>query len=165
MDCRVWTQHEHRPLRHGYVGVEPIGHAAPGTDDYDHTLHGETDRLLPDVDAERDCPEPELSLRTAIIGCAIGSVVCLSNLYFGFKTGLSLGGNITGAILGFGVMNCLPASWTVGFGRKENCTLSSICNAAGGFSGGFITAIPALMWCIPQSDFCGRKPILFSSLI
>lgn len=111
------------------------------------SLHESINKEPTRDESGQELAEPELTVRTVIVGSLIGCVICVSNLYFGFKTGMTLGGSITGAILGFVVMEVLlPRSWTAGFGRKELCTLSSVCNAAGGFSGGFITAIPALMW-------------------
>ena len=76
-----------------------------------------------------------------IIGSLIGGIVCTSNIYFGFKTSLTLGSSFTGAILGFAAMTAFP-----GFNIKENCALTSACNASGGFGAGYVTAIPALMW-------------------
>ncbi len=54
---------------------------------------------------------------------------------------MSLGSSFTGAILGFAALSVFPD-----FNMKENCALTSACNAAGGFAAGFTTAIPALMW-------------------
>jgi uncharacterized oligopeptide transporter (OPT) family protein len=71
----------------------------------------------------------ELTFRGVAAGCAIGGIVCLSNIYFGLKTSLTLGSSFTGAILGFASL-----SWAPGFSRRENCTLTSACNAGGGFA-------------------------------
>jgi uncharacterized oligopeptide transporter (OPT) family protein len=83
----------------------------------------------------------DLQWRSVIVGCLLGLVVCTSNIYFSFKTSMSLGSSFTGAILGFAILALFP-----GFNIRENCTLTSACTAAGGFAAGYATAIPALMW-------------------
>eukprot|EP00500_Bicosoecida_sp_ms1_P002481 CAMPEP_0203807002 /NCGR_PEP_ID=MMETSP0115-20131106/820_1 /ASSEMBLY_ACC=CAM_ASM_000227 /TAXON_ID=33651 /ORGANISM="Bicosoecid sp, Strain ms1" /LENGTH=768 /DNA_ID=CAMNT_0050715669 /DNA_START=41 /DNA_END=2343 /DNA_ORIENTATION=- len=90
---------------------------------------------------EREDNTNELTLRSILVGNAVGFVVCISNIYFGLKTSLTLGSSFTGAILGFAALALADK-----FTRRENCSLTSACNAAGGFSAGYITAIPALMW-------------------
>ena len=80
-------------------------------------------------------------MRAIVAGCALGAVVSVGNLYFGLKVSMMLGSSFTGAILGFALLSACA-----GFNPKENCVLTSVCNAAGGFNSGFVTAIPALMW-------------------
>lgn len=90
---------------------------------------------------ERMLDREELKWRSLLVGNLVGFIVCISNIYFGLKTSLTLGSSFTGAILGFAALAVAQ-----GFSRRENCSLTSACNATGNFSAGYITAIPALMW-------------------
>ena len=47
-------------------------------------------------------------VRAVVAGSLIGGVVCVGNIYFGLKTGMSLGSSFTGAILGFAALSPFP---------------------------------------------------------
>eukprot|EP00834_Sanchytrium_tribonematis_P007772 NODE_762_length_4102_cov_1.465401.p1 type:complete len:496 gc:universal NODE_762_length_4102_cov_1.465401:3146-1659(-) len=90
--------------------------------------------------------EQHFSLRAAIVGCLLGSIICASNMYFGFKVGWSFGATIFAAIFGYPVMVWI-ARVTGGpkFNIFEHATLSSAATAAGGLtSAGFVNGLPAM---------------------
>ena len=47
-------------------------------------------------------------MRAVCVGSLIGGVVCVGNIYFGLKAGMSLGSSFTGAILGFAALSPFP---------------------------------------------------------
>ena len=51
--------------------------------------------------------EAELTVRSVVLGALIGAIMCLSNLYVGFKAGWSLGVTITAAIMAFAIFKVL----------------------------------------------------------
>ena len=90
--------------------------------------------------------EQHFSLRAALVGCLLGSIICASNMYFGFKVGWSFGATIFAAIFGYPLMTSIVRI-TNGpkFNIYEHATLSSAATAAGGLtSAGFVNGLPAM---------------------
>ena len=90
--------------------------------------------------------EQHFSLRAALVGCLLGSIICASNMYFGFKVGWSFGATIFAAIFGYPLMIWI-VKLTNGpkFNIYEHATLSSAATAAGGLtSAGFVNGLPAM---------------------
>ncbi len=81
---------------------------------------------------------PQLTLRAALAGMAIGAVMCLSNLYVFFKTGWSMGVTITAAILAFALFRALEAGRLsrVPLSVLENNALTTVASGAGYMTGG-----------------------------
>jgi OPT family oligopeptide transporter len=91
---------------------------------------------------------PQLTLRAAITGMALGGVLCLSNLYVVLKTGWSLGVTLTSCILAFAVFRVLGAVGVVrrDFSALENNAMGSVASAAAFMTGGGnMAALPALL--------------------
>ena len=90
--------------------------------------------------------EAQLSWRAVITGCLLGGVVASMNIYFGLKTGWSIGGSLIAAILGFSVWKALAS---VGF-RPLSVLETNIAQTSGSAAGsmtsaaGMLSAIPAL---------------------
>ncbi len=94
--------------------------------------------------------QPEVTVRTLILGVFIGAILSLSNLYVGFKTGWGLGVTITAAIMAFAVFKAvrtvLPFLVRRDLSLLENNTLQTMAAAcADTSSAGLVSAIPALM--------------------
>lgn len=94
--------------------------------------------------------QPEVTVRTLILGLFIGAILSLSNLYVGFKTGWGLGVTITAAIMAFAVFKAvravLPFLVRRDLSLLENNTLQTMAAAcADTSSAGLVSAIPALM--------------------
>lgn len=81
---------------------------------------------------------PQLTLRAALAGCALGAVMALSNLYVVLKTGWSLGVTLTACILAFTFFRALRAAGLSrrAFGPLENNAMASVASAAGYMTGG-----------------------------
>jgi uncharacterized oligopeptide transporter (OPT) family protein len=91
---------------------------------------------------------PQLTLRAAVTGMALGGVLCLSNLYVVLKTGWSLGVTLTSCILAFAVFRALAALGLVrrAFTALENNAMGSVASAAAFMTGGGnMAALPALL--------------------
>lgn len=89
-----------------------------------------------------------LTLRSILVGVAIGAVMCLSNIYVFFKTGWSLGVTLTACILAFAVFRIGSALRVV---RKplevlENNALTTVASGAGYITaGGNMAAFGSLL--------------------
>ena len=57
--------------------------------------------------------ERQLTVRAVITGCLIGGLVSMMNIYFGLKTGWSIGGSLIAAILAFAVFSGLRATMSL----------------------------------------------------
>ena len=90
-------------------------------------------------------PEPgekQLTTRSLVVGCIVGSVVSCTNIYIGLKIGWTFGASIICAVLGFAFLNAL--------GKKMSVLETNITQTAGSAAGamasaaGLVAAIPAM---------------------
>ncbi len=93
--------------------------------------------------------EAELTVRSVVLGALIGAIMCLSNLYVGFKAGWSLGVTITAAIMAFAIFKALrtvlPFLVRRDMGMLENNILVTMAAACAFIaSAGLSNAVPAL---------------------
>jgi len=81
---------------------------------------------------------PQLTLRAALMGCVLGAVMALSNLYVFLKTGWSLGVTITACILAWAFFRAVEAARLTrrAFGPLENNAMASVASSAGYMTGG-----------------------------
>jgi OPT family oligopeptide transporter len=89
---------------------------------------------------------PQLTIRSAISGMAIGGILSLTNLYVGAKTGWTLGVGITSVILAFAffkVMRSLHLAEE--FTVLENNCMQSIATSAGYMTSPLISSLAAYM--------------------
>lgn len=89
---------------------------------------------------------PQLNLRSALTGMILGSVLCLTNLYVGIKTGWTLGVGITSVILSYAFFKAL-AKFKIGNEMTvlENNAMQSIATSAGYMTAPMMASIPAYM--------------------
>jgi putative OPT family oligopeptide transporter len=89
---------------------------------------------------------PQLTVRSAITGMLLGSLLSLTNLYVGAKTGWTLGVGITSVILAFAMFKVLS---TLHLGSEftilENNAMQSIATAAGYMTSPLISSLAAYM--------------------
>ena len=89
---------------------------------------------------------PQLTLRSALTGMLLGSVLSLTNLYIGIQTGWTLGVGITSVILAFAAFKILSR---FGLGTEmtilENNCMQSIATAAGYMTAPLVTSLAAYM--------------------
>lgn len=88
--------------------------------------------------------ELQLTFRAVFVGCLLGGLVTCMNVYFGLKTGWSLGGSLIAAILGFSVFRLVRPK--EGFTRLETNIAQTAGSAAGSMTSaaGLLAAIPAM---------------------
>ncbi len=88
--------------------------------------------------------ESQLTFRALIIGCSIGALVTAMNLYFGLRTGWSIGGSLIAAILSYSLFQALNPKQP--FSILETNIAQTAGSAAGSMTSaaGFIAAIPAM---------------------
>jgi uncharacterized oligopeptide transporter (OPT) family protein len=89
---------------------------------------------------------PQLTVRSALTGMILGSVLSLTNLYIGIQTGWTLGVGITSVILAFAAFKTLSR---IGLGSEmtilENNCMQSIATAAGYMTAPLVTSLAAYM--------------------
>lgn len=87
---------------------------------------------------------PQLTLRALVMGSILGSVMSLSNLYVGLKTGWGLGVAITSCILSFAIyrtlMRIFPRLFRTEMTVLENNCMQSTASSAGYSTGGTMTS-------------------------
>ena len=89
---------------------------------------------------------PQLNLRSALTGMALGGVLSLTNLYVGIRTGWTLGVGISSVILSFAIFK-LFSRLRVGTEMTvlENNAMQSIATSAGYATAPLVSSIPAYM--------------------
>ncbi|PNS18116.1 hypothetical protein CAC42_3561 [Sphaceloma murrayae] len=100
----------------------------------------------------KDIPHEDhiLTPRALIVGIVLGSLVNCSNVYLGLKTGFTFGSSMFGAIFGYGIVKifskyCDNVPFLGGpFGPQENSIIQAAATGAGGLSGLFVAALPAM---------------------
>jgi putative OPT family oligopeptide transporter len=89
---------------------------------------------------------PQLTVRSALTGMMLGSLLSLTNLYVGAKTGWTLGVGITSVILAFAMFKVLSALHLAReFTILENNAMQSIATAAGYMTSPLISSLAAYM--------------------
>jgi putative OPT family oligopeptide transporter len=89
---------------------------------------------------------PQLTLRAALCGMLLGSILSLTNLYVGAKTGWTLGVGITSVILAFALFRVLARlGLAQEFTILENNCMQSIATSAGYMTGPLYSSLAAYM--------------------
>lgn len=88
----------------------------------------------------------QLTVRSAVTGAILGSVLSLTNLYIGIKTGWTLGVGITSVILSYAMFKFL-ASLKIGDEMTvlENNAMQSVATSAGYMTAPLVASLPAYM--------------------
>jgi uncharacterized oligopeptide transporter (OPT) family protein len=89
---------------------------------------------------------PQLTIRSALTGMILGSLLSLTNLYVGAKTGWTLGVGITSVILAFAMFKVMAKLHLAQeFSILENNAMQSIATAAGYMTSPLISSLAAYM--------------------
>jgi len=89
---------------------------------------------------------PQLTIRSALTGMILGSLLSLTNLYVGAKTGWTLGVGITSVILAFAMFKVMAKMQMAReFSILENNAMQSIATAAGYMTSPLISSLAAYM--------------------
>jgi uncharacterized oligopeptide transporter (OPT) family protein len=89
---------------------------------------------------------PQLTLRSAATGFALGGLLSITNLYVGAKTGWTLGVGLTSVILAFAMYRALSRLGVRDLTILENNCTQSIATAAGYMTMPLTSGLAAYMW-------------------
>ncbi len=104
---------------------------------------GETEQP---AEAHRNDGEPQLTWRAVLVGVALGSLLCIVNVYAALRIGTSIGAGVTASIAGYGVVRAmrLTGLTRAPLGELENCAIASIAASASFMgAGGNLAALAA----------------------
>ncbi len=96
--------------------------------------------------------EAQLTLRAVLTGCLLGCVVSAMNIYFGLKTGWSIGGSLIAAILGFSLWRILAP-----FGARQLSVLETNIAQTSGSAAGSMTSAAGMLSAIPALGLMGAE--------
>ena len=154
---------------------------SPVLDDEDD--REEEEIILDDSDQEADdCPEASLlrrdeaqkflaeqaeqgqnfTLRSTLIGLAIGVIICFSNMYFGLQTGWVSGMAMPAALIGFGFFKTVARCISYPFTPVENVLVQTVAGAVGTMplGCGFVGVMPALNYLLKPEE---NGPLILST--
>jgi uncharacterized oligopeptide transporter (OPT) family protein len=94
--------------------------------------------------------EEGFTFRAVLTGCLLGGVVSCMNIYFGLKTGWSIGGSLIAAIMGFSIFAAIKPK------NKYGVLEANITQTAGS-AAGTMTSAAGLLACIPAMGMLGHE--------
>ena len=89
---------------------------------------------------------PQLTVRSAVAGFLLGTVLSATNLYIGAKTGWTLGVGLTSVILAYAAFRVMARSGIRDMTILENNAAQSIATAAGYMTSPLVSGLAAYMW-------------------
>jgi uncharacterized oligopeptide transporter (OPT) family protein len=127
---------------------------------------GSTD-IRDDMDAHSDAAsvlssraqQPQnFTLRSLLLGLAIGTVICFSNTYFGLQTGWVSSMAMPSALLGFAWFKAVSRTLSYPFTPVENVLVQSVAGSVGTMplGCGFVGVIPALEYLLKPDETQGE---------
>jgi OPT oligopeptide transporter protein len=159
------SHHSHQSHNHQHKKTRPFSSR-------DNLIDGQDDEDDHAVDAgeSEEAPNEDFTLRSTLVGLAIGALICLTNTTLGLQSGWITMASLQAALLGFGVFKAIPPSVNI-LGRRlklidkpftpqENSVLQATAVAVGGMplSAGLVGILPALAKLDPERDG-GAQPI------
>lgn len=134
-----------------------MNHRHDSFDDLEHDDRASIDSSVEDAPLLHNAPistveqsrlhkEPEFTFRAVFAGLAIGTLVCMSNCYFGLQTGWISMMSLPASLLGFGMFKIFEGHLEPRFSRVENVLVQTIAVASGTMplAAGLVGVIPAL---------------------
>ena len=94
--------------------------------------------------------EIQLTARAVLVGCLLGGLVSAMNIYFGLRTGWSIGGSLIAAILGYAVLALIPL-------RRPSSVLETNIIQTTGSAAGTMTSAAGLLAAIPAMRMLGYE--------
>jgi uncharacterized oligopeptide transporter (OPT) family protein len=98
------------------------------------------------------------TLRSLLLGLAIGTVICFSNTYFGLQTGWVSSMAMPSALLGFAWFKAVSRTLSYPFTPVENVLVQSVAGSVGTMplGCGFVGVIPALEYLLKPDETQGE---------
>ena len=130
------------------------------SDDSDHEADDGPDASLLRRDeaqkflAEQAEQGQNFTLRSTLIGLAIGVIICFSNMYFGLQTGWVSGMAMPAALIGFGFFKTVARCISYPFTPVENVLVQTVAGAVGTMplGCGFVGVMPALNYLLKPEE-------------
>jgi uncharacterized oligopeptide transporter (OPT) family protein len=107
------------------------------------------------------------TLRSLLLGLAIGTVICFSNTYFGLQTGWVSSMAMPSALLGFAWFKAVSRTLSYPFTPVENVLVQSVAGSVGTMplGCGFVGVIPALEYLLKPDETQGEGTGVHLSLV
>ena len=102
------------------------------------------------------------TIRSTLIGLAIGVIICFSNMYFGLQTGWVSGMAMPAALIGFGFFKTVARCISYPFTPVENVLVQTVAGAVGTMplGCGFVGVMPALNYLLKPEE---NGPLILST--
>ena len=112
--------------------------------------------------AEQAQQGQNFTLRSTLIGLAIGVIICFSNMYFGLQTGWVSGMAMPAALIGFGFFKTVARCISYPFTPVENVLVQTVAGAVGTMplGCGFVGVMPALNYLLKPEE---NGPLILST--
>ena len=125
------------------------------TDNHDD-MEGHSDAAS--VLSSRAQQPQNFTLRSLLLGLAIGTVICFSNTYFGLQTGWVSSMAMPSALLGFAWFKAVSRTLSYPFTPVENVLVQSVAGSVGTMplGCGFVGVIPALEYLLKPDETQGE---------
>eukprot|EP01134_Creolimax_fragrantissima_P007251 CFRG7251T1 len=118
----------------------PIGVLKVGESSDDESI----DSTLPKV--EYIATDRSFTWRACILGTLVGSLIAISNMYLGLKSGIGIGATLFATLLGGVTLGPVMKLSGNALGIKEHTCFQAAGTASGGLSGGLVAPVLVLFW-------------------
>ncbi|THW31215.1 oligopeptide transporter-like protein [Aureobasidium pullulans] len=127
-----------------------------GSTDHHDDMDGHSDAAS--VLSSRAQQPQNFTLRSLLLGLAIGTVICFSNTYFGLQTGWVSSMAMPSALLGFAWFKAVSRTLSYPFTPVENVLVQSVAGSVGTMplGCGFVGVIPALEYLLKPDETQGE---------
>lgn len=107
----------------------------------------------PDDDTNENAYQ-HFTVRSLVVGLAIGILICFSNTYFGLQTGWISGMGMPAALIGFAFFKSLSRCISFPFSPVENVLVQTVAGAVGTMplGCGFVGVVPALEFLLKPDE-------------
>ena len=106
--------------------------------------------------------EQNFTVRSVLVGAAIGVIICFSNTYFGLQTGWVSGMAMPAALIGFAYFKTVSRYLAFPFTPVENVLVQTVAGAVGTMplGCGFVAVLPALNYMLYPEE---NGPLILST--
>ncbi|KAH0334252.1 oligopeptide transporter-like protein, partial [Aureobasidium melanogenum] len=131
---------------------------APDRGSVDNRNHMDGHSDAASVLSSRAQQPQNFTLRSLLLGLAIGTVICFSNTYFGLQTGWVSSMAMPSALLGFAWFKAVSRTLSYPFTPVENVLVQSVAGSVGTMplGCGFVGVIPALEYLLKPQETQGE---------
>ncbi|KAI9812257.1 MAG: hypothetical protein M1832_000447 [Thelocarpon impressellum] len=104
--------------------------------------------------AEHAASGQNFTARGVLVGCAVGIVICFSNMYFGLQTGWVSGMTMPASLIGFAFFKSLGSRLDGPFTPVENVLVQTVAGAVGTMplGSGFVGVVPAIEYLLKPGE-------------